>query len=177
MKEFNTTTIYNQNEGDKDDEILLIYNNKLNKKEINIFGDIFVQNNKNICKIVYKNKEYELKTKFTTQNLNNNEFEIKLIGVNKIIDMSYMFENTSIKKISDNSKMNTINVIDMSYMFYNCELLCTLPDFSKWNISNVKSINKIFCGCKSLKFIPDISLWNISNLKDISYLFANCLHY
>ena len=158
-----------------DDEIILIYENKPNDKKLKLFGDIFVNNNKNICKIIYKNKIYDLETEFNAENVKENKkhFKIKLIGVNNIINMSYMFENSLIK-IYTSHKLNTSNVIDMSYMFYNCKLLNSLPDISKWNIRNIKNIRKMFYNCKSLKTIPDISIWNINNVKDINGLFENC---
>ena len=49
-------------------EIKIIYNNNDNKNEINIFGEEFVKNNKNLCKILYNNKEYELQNKFNSEN-------------------------------------------------------------------------------------------------------------
>ena len=42
-------------------EINLIYDiNKENKEYINIFGNKFAENNKNICKMIIDNKEYEI---------------------------------------------------------------------------------------------------------------------
>jgi len=38
-------------------EINIIYNNKINETNINIFGKYFVKNNKNICKMIIDNKE------------------------------------------------------------------------------------------------------------------------
>ena len=39
------------------------------KKKIRIFGDNFVENNKNNCKILFNNKEYELMTHFDIHNI------------------------------------------------------------------------------------------------------------
>ena len=44
---------------DKKDEIEIIYKPK-NKGKIKIFGSQFVYYNKDKCKIIYNNKEYEL---------------------------------------------------------------------------------------------------------------------
>ena len=42
-------------------EINLIYDiNKDNKEYIKIFGNEFVKNNKNICKMIINNKEYKI---------------------------------------------------------------------------------------------------------------------
>ena len=39
----------------------MIYRKEDNKDKIRIFGEHFVKNNKNKCKIIYKNKVYPLK--------------------------------------------------------------------------------------------------------------------
>jgi len=71
-------------------EINIIY--KINKEEkIKIFGEEFVENNKNICKIKYDNKEYELKEEFEIKNKNKSELNIVLKNINNIINMGDMF--------------------------------------------------------------------------------------
>ena len=104
-------------------EINIIY--KLNYEwEIKIFGYEFVKNNKNICKMIIDNKEYEIKEKYNVKNYNNNILEIKLKGINNITDMRYMFSSCSkLSSLSDISKWNTNNVTNMSYMFYECSSL------------------------------------------------------
>ena len=47
-------------------------------KEINIFGPKFVENNKNLCKMIIDNKEYEITEKYYVKNYNNNKLHIKL---------------------------------------------------------------------------------------------------
>ena len=78
---------------DNNNEIQLIYKYDKEITKIKIFGGKFVENNKDICKIEYKNKEYELEECFNIENLNLNKdiFEIKLKGINNITNMSYMF--------------------------------------------------------------------------------------
>ena len=49
------------------DEISIIYNTNKNK-EIKIFGEEFVENNKNKCKIIYKGEYYELNEYFENKN-------------------------------------------------------------------------------------------------------------
>ena len=72
-----------------------------------IFGSKFVENNKNICKIIINGNEFELSEYININNVNkikNNIFEIKLKGIK--------------------------NVTNMSYMFSNCKSLLSLPDIS-----------------------------------------------
>ena len=74
-------------------EILIKYLIKKDDKKINIFGEDFVKNNKDKCKYIYENKEYELTKEFdlTNYNKSNEILEIKLIGINNITNMSYLF--------------------------------------------------------------------------------------
>ena len=58
---------------------------------IDIFGSEFVENNKNKCKMIIDNKEYEITEKFDIKNCTNNELKIKLKGIDNITNMSYMF--------------------------------------------------------------------------------------
>ena len=75
-------------------EINIIYD--INGEEkIRIFGSKFVENNKNICKIIVNNNEYKLSKSYNAKNNNNNKLKIKLKGIDNISDMSYMFENCS----------------------------------------------------------------------------------
>ena len=173
--------------------------------ENKIFGEKFVEFNKNICKLIVDNKEYELCSYLKDKNieLNKDIFEIKLKGLNKVSDISYMFcgclsllSITGIDKINtdnfknmsclflkcenleslpDISKWNTINVKNMNGMFYECKSLSKLPDISKWNTTNVKNMSYMFFGCRNLSFLPDISKWNISNVIDINSMFYGCI--
>ena len=90
-------------------EINIIYNT--NKEEINIFGSEFVENNKNLCKMIIDKKEYEIRDKYKVENNNNKKLMITLKGID--------------------------NITNMSYMFSECKSLFSLPDISKWNTSNI----------------------------------------
>ena len=89
-------------------EINIVYN--INKEKIAIFGSIFVLNNKNKCKMVIDNKEYEINERFYDKN-NNNILKIKLRGINNITDISYMFSSCSkLSSLSDISNWDTNNI-------------------------------------------------------------------
>ena len=171
------------------------YNN-----EIRIFGDLFVSNNKDNCKIFYNNQIYELVSKFKVQDINQLEIElngilnitnmeqifygcsnlislpdIHLIGTNNVTNMSFMFFNcTSLTSLPDISIWNTDNVTNMSRMFCKCSSLISLPDISKWNTNKVTNMAKMFYNCSSLTSMPDISKWNINNVKNMSDMFEGC---
>ena len=116
--------------------------------EISIFGSEFVKNNKNKCKMIIDNKEYEITEKYNIENYNNNKLNIKLKGIN--------------------------NVTDMSDMFCGCSSLSSLPDISNWNTNNVTDMSSMFNGCSSLSSLPDISNWNINNVKHMFLMFEKC---
>ena len=55
-------------------EITMIYNiNNIGKSKIKILGKKFVEKNKNLCRIIYKNKEYELTEEFNIKNINKDK--------------------------------------------------------------------------------------------------------
>ena len=83
-------------------EINIIYDIK-KRNNIRIFGHNFVENNKNICKMIIDNKEYEIAKEYNiNKNNNNNKLKIILKGID--------------------------NVTNMNEMFYGCSSLSSLPD-------------------------------------------------
>ena len=85
--------IYDINKKNKDEEEYEDEDEVRN--EISIFGSKFVENNKNKCKMIIDNKEYEITDKYNIENYNNNKLNIKLKGINNITDMSGMFNGCS----------------------------------------------------------------------------------
>ena len=107
--------------------MLIRYLNR-NEKFLRIFGDIFVENNQNKCKIMYKNKDQDLKSVILIEENNFNEFiDIELIIYKEITNLSGMFNR--------------------------CSSITLLPDISKWNTSYVTNMFKIFCECSFLSFL------------------------
>ena len=148
------------------------------KKKIRIFGDEFVKNNKDSCKIIFDNKEYELTSFFDIKNftIQDEILEIKLKEMNNIKNLSHMFNECSslIELPSDLSNLKTENETSLSYMFNNCSQLTSIPNISKWDTKNIKDMSYMFTNCSSLKSLPNISKWNTENVKDISFMFSNC---
>ncbi len=75
------------------DEITIVYDTK-GEKEINLFGEDFVERYKNHCKLIKDGKEKELKDKFNFGWFSTKKdiLEFKLKGIKNITDISYMFE-------------------------------------------------------------------------------------
>ena len=150
---------------------------KMSKNKI--FGEKFVENNKNKCKILISNKEYKL-CSYVNEEIEklkeNDSLEIKLKGINEITDMSYMFCGClSLAYLPDIDEMNTNKVTNMRCLFGGCKSLSYLPDIGKWDIKNVKDISCLFYGCVLLKFISDLKKWKTSNITDMNSLFSFCL--
>jgi surface protein len=142
------------------DEITIIYQiiKELDTK-INIFGKTFVENNKDKCKIIINGKEQELVECLDNQNYSDifnfkgkyTEISIKLKGINKITNASYMFKN--------------------------CVALIALPDLGKWDTSKVTSMEGMFGDCWTLIYISNnLSEWNTSTLTTIYGMFVKCIY-
>ena len=156
------------------------YSYKIEKgsKRVKIFCNSFVNNNSHICKIVYKGIKFDL-NEYLNLDVNSSKIgilKIKLSGVNKIKNMSYLFSDfSSLEYLPDISKLNTSKVEDMNNISSSCSSLKSLPDISNWNTYNTLNMNNIFYECSSLENLPDISKWYTSNVVDMSNMFSGCI--
>ena len=160
-------------------EMTIRYKINENENRIKIFGNEFVENNKNNCKIKHNGKEYELTKYFEIENNANEDIlEIKLEGIKNIVNMSCMFlDCPSLINLPDIDKWNTSNITNMSSIFNNNvsgSSLISLPDISKWDTSNVTDMSFMFQNCSLLSSLPDISRWNTSNVKNMISMFNGC---
>ena len=165
--------------------IKAIYNsNEYYEKKVKILGEEFVKNNKNKCKIVYKNNIYELKVYLEDIDKNYNHKDlviIKIIFIHDIINLSYMFYNCNcLISLTDNIKTNVsihylqIYSTNLKFMFFRCSSLISLPDISKWDTSNVNYMAYMFFGCSSLISLPDLSKLDTSNVNNMNGMFYEC---
>ena len=163
-------------------ELTLKYRINKKDKKVNIFGDEFVSNNEDKCKIIIENKESELKSEININDINNynknqNEITVILKDVNKITNMKYAFKDTSLSSISGLSKIDMSKVETMEGFFQNCIYLEKMIGID-WNIKNVKNLSYLFSGCTGIKYISFKNL-NTLNTQDMSYMFHDNreLHY
>ena len=156
-------------------EISLKYNTEKGE-DLTIFGKEFVEKNKNNFRMKIGKEIRELNYLIDKSQIKEKIFEIKLIQVKEINDLSKMFDMCSnLLSISDElNLLDTTNVTDMSCMFSSCSSLKSLPDISNWKTENVKKMYCMFSGCKSLLSFPDISKWDFSNVNSLGGIFIDC---
>ena len=160
----------------------IIINYKVSEKDkingcVKLFGIKFLENNSNnICYFIYNEKKYLLKEFLELKKDENIDIiEIRFLGIDKITNPSYMFDEcSSLLSIISFERFITTKVTDMSYMFNECSSLESLNGISEWDTTNVKDMRYMFSGCKSLPFLPDISKWKTGNVSFMSYMFSNC---
>ena len=148
-----------------------------NPKEIRLFGDKFVENNKNKCKIIIDKKEEKLIAWWEIDKAYKNEefLEITLNGLTKVTNMSHIFNGCStLISFDDISNLDMKNVTDISFMFYGCSSIEAMPDISNWDTSKVTDIESIFSYCQKIRYLPDISKWKTDNVTNMSYIFYEC---
>ena len=175
FKENEIIIIYNYNKA----KIITLYDRDDVKKELGetlsrekLFGERFVKNNKNKCKMIINEKEYEIWSYLPNYHkyLNEGELKIKLIGIENISDFSYMFSGClSLISLPNLSKVNLKNITNIRGIFFYCISLSYIDDISEWDIKNIQDLCGIFQYCISLTSLPDISKWNTENITTIKY--------
>ena len=169
---------YYENYFDGANNIDFFYQIKDNQQKLKIFGDDFVKNNINNCKIIIDGNEYKLCYYINIANFKYDKskiFKIQLTGIKHITDMSYMFHKcVNLLSVPQLSEINTSKVISMRSLFESCLLLKTVEGISDWDIRNVTSIRGLFFNCQSLKKISNITNWDTSNVLEMKEMFCLC---
>ncbi len=167
--------------------ITIKYKVKKNDEKIKIFGKKFVEKNKKNCKIELINNKiknyFDLdEFQIVNEKMRNEGFvEIKLIAINPIQDMSFMFGKAlydeppvRIQELVEFKNWSTKEVTNMSKLFCECNELISLPNLKFFNTEKVKDMSFMFFGCEKLKDIYGIGNWKTENAKNMSNMFAYC---
>ena len=166
----------------------IIYEVEENNKEkaIQIFGENFVEENKNKFTLVINNEpKEELVDKVT---IDDDYLEVILVQKSdteeeyEINNLSYMFcdciKLLKIEEISQRIKHGSIdfeNVRDISHMFEGCEKIESL-DFLIFNgLNKINQMEYLFYNCRKLKDINGLEKLDTSNVNSMSNLFYGCL--
>ena len=139
-------------------EINIIYKTDEEGEE-NIFGDKFVENNKNNIKLIINGDKNDLINRF---NLRKGENNIKIIIKNKITNLEYMFyECRSLKNIKELEYLNTKDVNNFGCIFYECSSISNIKGLENWIVSKGNNFSYMFYGCSSLLDIKPLQYWNV----------------
>ena len=154
---------------------------------IEIFGEKFVENNKEKCFLIINEKFMDINNSICLKDIYDYfnidlfnwpiKLNIELIEKqdNQMTDLSYMFLKISnLLPTSNFDDFDFRSVTNAEFLFCNCSSIIELPDISNLNFSNVTNMSYMFFGCKSLKELPDISKWNTNKLVNIESMFENC---
>ena len=146
--------------------------------EIRLFGDDFVENNRDKFFLVINNKYSELNSKTIIKD-NDNYLEVILVKKSEdvIKNLSSMFKACinlkNFEKYDDHDLIDFNEVEDISSMFENCtQETIDLEIFGSFK--NVVSMANIFSGCKNLTKITGIEKWDTKNVQTMESMFNRC---
>ena len=151
--------------------INLIYSVKT-KGNYNIFGNKFIENNKDNLELKVNGKE-KLLAHFCELNPGDNI--ISIIVKKKLTNLNGMFYGCeNLKDISNLKYLNVSDVKDCSYIFYKCSSLSDIKALENWDLSNCNNFKCMFYECPLLSDIKPLQNWKVSNGEDLSYMFFGC---
>ena len=157
--------------GDYKNKINLIYFAKF-KGNYNIFGEIFVLNNKNDVDLIINGKAHKLVNNYELKRGENN---ITLVIKNKLINLCHMFSGCgTLKDIKELKYLDITNTKDFSSMFWGCLSLSDITPLEDWNVSNIINFSNMFGGCSLLTDIASLKNWDVSNGINFESMFWGC---
>ena len=152
-------------------KINLIYN-AYHKGNYNIFGDKFVENNKNNIDLIINGRANSL---INECYLNGGENTITIIIKHKLTNLSYMFESCkSLKDIDELKYLDVSKTKNFSYMFSGCSSLLNFDSLQNWDVSNSYNFEGMFEGCSYLVNVEAFQNWNVVNCNNFSNMFSGC---
>ena len=152
-------------------EINIIYETDKEGNE-NIFGDKFVENNKNNIDLIINGIKNYLMSK---RKLKKGENKIKIIIKKKITNLEYMFYDCkSLKNIKELEYLNTKNINNFEGMFYRCSSLSDIKGIENWNVSKGNNFSYMFCECSSLSNIKGLKNWDVTYGSNFQAIFTRC---
>jgi len=154
-------------------KIIIIYKKKSNEYEANnIFGEKFVNNNKDKIELIINGEKNELISRYE---LKEGENKIEIIIKNKITNLEYMFyECISLNNIEELKFLDTKEINNFSNMFGWCESLSDIKGLENWNVSKGNNFSGMFYECYTLSDIKGLENWNVSNGNNFSDMFSGC---
>lgn len=168
--ELNNKNTFGKNNNNKD-EINLIYFTE-EEDLYNIFGNRFVNNNKNNISLIINGKESNL---VEESFLIKGENKIELIIKNKITNLEYMFYKCcTLTNIEGLKNLNTKDIKNFSFMFYGCSSLLDINGLQNWDVSKANNLESMFNGCSLLLNLNKLQNWEVSNVINFKSMFYKC---
>ena len=159
------------NKGEYKNKINLIYFVK-SKGNYNIFGEIFVLNNRNSIDLIINGKDHKLVSNYELKRGENN---ITMVIKNKLINLSHMFTGCdTLKDIKELKHLDISNAKDFSSMFWGCLSLSDITPLEDWDVSNIINFSNIFGGCSLLTDLIPLQNWDVSNGINFEGMFWGC---
>ena len=151
---------------------------------LKIFGEQFVKNNKDKCKLILvdneKDEEFEhdlcafLDLSFINKiNSGRPLFKLFLVQTDYFYDLSFMFMDCfTLMSVEGLNTLYYDQVINMKSMFHSCYLLQEVI-MERINTSQVKDMPFMFEKCTSLEYL-NLSGWNASIVRTMKAMFESC---
>ena len=157
----------------KDLNLFFVYQVNQKDSPIKIFGENFVEKNKNNCKIIIEGKEMNLMSSYLYKE-KQKLLKVKLITNKNINNLSHIFQGCSNLIALGEDSIMTEDVIDMSYAFDGCSSLEDLDGISNFKTEKVENMSFMFRGCTSLKNLDPLENWKTNNVIYMNSMFENC---
>ena len=162
-------------------KIIYEVENNYNIKTIRIFGDSFVNENKNKLTLLINSEPSELIENAT---FTENYLEVIVIQKPNTEEENYVLNNLScmfcdcknllcITKHIKHNLLDFSKVNDISSMFRNCEKIEYI-DFNLFKMYNVKKLKYLFFNCKKLSGIDGLENLNTSEVTSMKKMFYGC---
>ncbi len=148
-------------------EINLTYYAEENGPE-NIFGEKFVENNKNNIDLFINQTKSSLVSQCILKKGKN---DIKIIIINDLNNLEYMFDGCkSLVNIEELKYLDTRRVTNFSYIFWGCSSLSDIKPIEQWEVSNGTNFSNIFSKQNLSDELKTFKNWKIALKK------ANCIN-
>ena len=138
-----------------------------------IFGEEFVENNKNNILLVINGKQSKLIEEYNLKE--GVKTNVQIIIINKLTNLEEMFSGCcSLENLEELKYLNTKEVTNFSRMFSFCSLLSDIKPLQNWDVSNGYNFDYMFHICTSLSDINPLQNWNVSNVNSFTGMFHSC---
>ena len=143
-----------------------------NKGTYNIFGEKFVNNNKNNIKMLIDGNQNKLTSKWEFK---KGENIITILIKNKLKNLSHMFHSCKyLKDISELKYLDVKEITDFSCMFNGCSSLSDIQSLQNWDVSNGNNFSNMFRECSKLSDITPLFNWDVSSCTNFEGIFLGC---